>query len=335
MSHGAHGEHGENFNLESFQIRNPRAHRVPRGFLQKMKIIIVGCGFVGLQTARLFHNAGWEVIGVTHSPESAQNLASEPFRVIACDIADENAMQFHRADLLDADAAIHCASSGRGGVEEYRRVYFCGLQNVLNIWNPKRILFTSSTSVYAQSDSSHVTEKSPAEPLRETGRILREAENLALGFLQNPEVAQNAQTARSGFVARLAGIYGPGRSVLLQKFFDGSAVIEGDGSRIINQIHRDDAARALFFLIEKNAPSGIYNVCDDTPLTQLEIYRALAEHFEKPLPPRGAPNPNRKRGLTSKRVSNAKLRALGWQPTFPSFLDALKNDAELLASLSQ
>jgi len=56
----------------------------------------------------------------------------------------------------------------------------------------------------------------------------------------------------------------------------------------------------------------------------------LSDHFEKSLPPEGPINPNRKRGWTSKRVSNQKLRALGWEPRYPSFFDAIANDAELV-----
>jgi nucleoside-diphosphate-sugar epimerase len=275
-----------------------------------MKIVIAGCGFTGLETARLFHRAGWEVLGLTHSADSAATLAAEPFRVIACDIADVRALEKSGAQFPKTDAVIHCASSAHGGVSEYRRVYLDGARNILDVLQPKTFVFTSSTSVYAQTAGERVTEESPAEPARETGRILREAEDLAL--------------AHRGIVARLAGIYGPGRAVLLQKFLENRAVIEGDGLRVINQIHRDDAARALLFLVAENAPAGIYNVGDDTPLTQLEFYERLAARFGRPLPPRGPIDPNRKRGWTSKRVSNTKLRALGWRPLFPAVFDALE-----------
>lgn len=274
-----------------------------------MKVVIAGCGFVGLETAHLFHTAGWTVVGVTHSPESAEKLANEPFRVIACDIADAAALEKCHTDLANADAAVHCASSGRGGAEQYRRVYLEGSRNILAVLHPRLLVFTSSTSVYAQTSGEWITEESPAEPQRDTGKILRETEDLVLGH--------------NGIVARLAGIYGPGRSVLLQKFLENRAVIEGDGSRAINQVHRDDAARALFFLVTQSAPAGIYNVCDNTPLTQLEVHQRLATHFSRLLPPHGPIDPNRKRGWTSKRVSNARLRALGWQPLFPTMFDAL------------
>ncbi len=136
--------------------------------------------------------------------------------------------------------------------------------------------------------------------------------------------------AGGGVVARLVGLYGPGRSVLLKKFLSGEATLEAGGSRWLNQIHRDDAAAALRRLAEPDAPPGIYNVSDGTPLTQLALYQGLAERLGRPLPPEGPPDLARKRGWTSKRVSSARLRALGgWEPRFPSFFQAL--DGLLLA----
>jgi nucleoside-diphosphate-sugar epimerase len=279
------------------------------------RIVIAGCGFVGLATARGFHEAGWEVLGLTHSQASADALKNEPFPVLACDIAQAGPVQAIAARVASApDAVIHCASSSRGGADAYRSVYLEGSRNLLASLKPQRFVFTSSTSVYCQIDGSLVTEESPAEPPRETGCILRETERLVLGH--------------GGIVARLAGIYGPGRSVLLRKFFSSEAVIEEDGRRIINQIHRDDVASALRLLVERGSP-GIYNVCDDAPVTQRELYGWLAARFGMPLPPSGPINPNRKRGWSSKRVSNTKLRTLGWRPRFPSFFDAVEKDPRL------
>ncbi len=281
------------------------------------RVVIAGCGFVGLATARRLHHAGWEVLGCTHSEDSARALAAEPFAVRSADLTDLSSLTA-LADWRECDAVIHCASSGRGGADAYRSVYLQGARNLLDVLAPRRLLFTGSTSVYAQNNGEWVTEKSAAEPDRETGRILRETEELVL--------------ASGGCVARLAGIYGPGRSVLLKKFFSGEAVIEGDGERWINQVHRDDIAAALTQLTESGA-TGIFNVSDDTPMTQREIYGSLAAHFARVLPPSGPVDSNRKRGVTSKRVSNARLRALGWSAKYPSFCDAVKDDGELLTAL--
>ncbi len=278
-------------------------------------ILIAGCGFLGQAAARLFHEAGWAVSGLTHSAESAAALSGEPYPVLACDIGDGPALGALRARIGGVDAVVHCVSSGRGGPEEYLRAYLAGAQNLWQAFSPAAFLFTGSTSVYAQTDGAWVDEDSPAEPARETGRILLRTEKFVL--------------EHGGIVTRLAGLYGPGRSVFVRKFLEGRAVIEGAGDRWINQIHRDDAASAVFFLLARGAPAGIYNVCDDTPLPQGECYKWLAEHFQKPLPPHGPLDPNRKRGWTSKRVSNRKLRALGWRCSYPSFKDAMAGEKNL------
>lgn len=246
--------------------------------------------------------------------ESASKLAGRPFAVAAVDISRPIAVPsgWERPDVV-----IHCASSGRGGVEAYRAVYRDGLEHLRDAFSPGRLIFTGSTSVYSQVDGGWVTEESPAEPDRETGRVLLEAEKIALDT--------------GGIVARLAGIYGPGRSVLLKKFLEGSAVLEAGGNRWMNQIHRDDGARALMRLAQDPGAVGIYNVCDDAPTTQRDIYGWIAAFLDRPLPPEGPADLNRKRGWTSKRISNARLRAFGWCPQYPDYRAALP---ELIAARS-
>jgi len=271
------------------------------------KVIIIGCGYLGESAADLFFHAKWEVLGVCGTPESAMRLAAKPYSVQVHDITGEFAPD---EGWRGADVLVHCASSGRRGAEGYRSVYLNGLLNALAAFQPRRALFVSSTSVYAQADGAWVDERSPAEPTRETGAILRDAEGIAL--------------ATGGYVTRLSGIYGPGRSVLMGKFLAGEAIIEGgNDGRWINQIQRDDAAQAIFHLVTKRAEPGIYNVSDNTPARQRELYGWLAEFFQKPLPPVGEADHTRKRGWTSKRVSNARLTELGWSPKYPSYRDAI------------
>jgi nucleoside-diphosphate-sugar epimerase len=154
-----------------------------------------------------------------------------------------------------------------------------------------------------------VTEESSAEPVAATSRILREAEREAL--------------ASGATVVRSSGIYGPGRSVPFEKFRRGEAVIEGDGLRWMNQIHQRDLVAAVAHLIEAGAPGQVYNATDNTPVTQRDFYAWCAGFLQQPMPPTGPVDFVRKRGLTSKRVSNAKLRATGWEPIYPSFREGL------------
>lgn len=270
-------------------------------------MVIAGCGFLGEAAAFLFSESGSRVLGLCATKTTEARLSDGPFDVLAADITgplSEVSAEWKQPDLL-----VHCASSGRGGADEYRAIYRDGLANLLEIFAPQRVIFTGSTSVYAQETGEWVDEHSLTEPGRETGRILLEAEALAL--------------SAGGVVARLAGLYGPGRSLYLRKFLEGGAVLEGDGSRWTNQIHRDDAASALRALSAPTVASGVFNVCDDTPATQRTLYGWIAGFLGRPLPPEGPRDPNRKRGWTHKRVGNAKMRSLGWAPRFASYRDAL------------
>jgi len=280
------------------------------------RILIAGCGYVGQATADLFHAAGWTVEGWTRSAESAAKLSAKPYPVYAVDVADRDQV-YARAGMLDA--VIHCASSGGGGLDAYRQVYLNGARSLLDRFAGSKVIFTSSTSVYAQRDGSWVTEKSETKPARETGRILLETEQLVL--------------AQGGVVARLAGIYGPGRSELLSKFLAGSAIIDLENDRFINQVHRDDIATALFLLLDRPSPAReIYNVVDDQPILQSECYRWLAAKLNRPIPPMGRSTAAPKRGASNKRVSNARLRHLGWIPRYPTFAEAMEKSILLALS---
>jgi len=131
--------------------------------------------------------------------------------------------------------------------------------------------------------------------------------------------------ANLGIVIRLGGIYGPGRSALLKKFLTGDAVLDLGSDRFANQIHRDDATAAIQLLLQRGeSAGGVYNVVDDEPILRSECYRWLATKLSRPLPPTGRSTSKQKRGESNKRVSNAKLRAIGWVPRYPSFADGME-----------
>jgi nucleoside-diphosphate-sugar epimerase len=110
----------------------------------------------------------------------------------------------------------------------------------------------------------------------------------------------------------------------LSKFLAGTAVIDRDHDRFVNQVHRDDIASALLLLLnQSDQKAEIYNVVDDEPILQSECYRWLAQTLNRPMPPIGNSPQPRKRGESNKRVSNAKLRRLGWAPQYPTFADGI------------
>jgi nucleoside-diphosphate-sugar epimerase len=279
------------------------------------RILIAGCGYVGQATADLFHGAGWDVEGWTVSEKSAGTLSTKPYPICQVDISNRDQVAERHGTF---DAVVHCASSRGGGVESYRQIYLNGARNLLERF--EKMLFTSSTSVYAQRDGSWVTEESETRPVRETGQVLLETEKEVLG--------------REGTVVRLAGIYGPGRCALLSKFLAGTAIIDPKNDRFVNQVHRDDIASAIFLLVNgKWRKRQIYNVVDDEPISQSDCYRWLAQRLNRSLPPIRELTEQPKRGGTNKRVSNAKLRGLGWTLQYPTFADAMENS--ILNSVSE
>ena len=138
-------------------------------------------------------------------------------------------------------------------------------------------------------------------------------------------------------MARLAGIYGPGRSYLLKRYLEGAAQIDGESpeaeGRWINQVHCQDAASALAHLTGMAADPGIYNVCDETPLRQRACYEQFDRRFGLGVPDVLPPDKGRARGWSNKCVSGESLRAAGWCPRYASYFEALDNDPELLPSI--
>jgi nucleoside-diphosphate-sugar epimerase len=271
------------------------------------RILIAGCGYVGQATADLLHQRGWKVVGWTASEESARQLATKPYTVRVVDITNSAAVS---AASEKFDVVVQCASTGGGDVAKYLRIYLEGTRTLLHAFSSASLIFTSSTSVYAQRQGEIVDETSRADPAHEKGQILREAEELVL--------------SHDGIVARLGGIYGPGRSSLLRKVLAGDAVAQEESDRFINQVHRDDIASALLLLAERRSDLAgqVYNVVDDQPILAHEARRWLSAHLPQS-PPTREVVAARKRGDSNKRVSNKKLRALGWEPRYPNFALAM------------
>jgi nucleoside-diphosphate-sugar epimerase len=269
--------------------------------------LVVGCGYIGEALLRALSDESWQAIGLTLSEVSAARLRSNGLNAVAADIRDPGFAD--RLSTRSFRLVVHCASSGRGSSDSFYRLFEGGTRNLFARLRIGRLLLTSSTSVYPQVHGETVDESSPAEPERETGKILRAAETLV--------------SSRGGTVARLAGIYGPGRCVPLARLLAGDAIIEGEGERIMNSIYRDDAVNALMFLA-RSETAGIFNVVDDYPVSQLEWFTWVCQRAGKPIPPFGPRNFARKRAWTNKKVSNAKLRHLGWKPSVPSYREGIE-----------
>lgn len=268
------------------------------------RLLIVGCGYVGrVLAAHQREEEGWQVTTWTRTPESAAALAAQGFATHHGDASQADAW---RGLSRDWDAIVVCAAGTGGEVDGYRRVYLDTLRRTVEHMTPGTpLVFTSSTSVYEQNDGEWLDENAPAPGHAPTTRILREAEDACLGA--------------GGTVLRLAGIYGPGRTWALRAWDRPDFTLDGDGSRWMNMIYRDDIVSAIdHVLLTDN--TGVFNVCDDEPVQQRVFYRWLAAQTGHPEPRPGPdPDASRKRGLTSKRVSNERLQSTGWIAAYSTF----------------
>ena len=286
---------------------NPDAH----GNLTGKHLVIFGCGYIGGEMARQAAARGVRVTALTRNEGKAATLRAAGIATVVGDLAGE---AWH-SEIGAADLALNCVSSGGGGVEAYRRSYLAGMKSVL-VWAAARgsvvsLVYTSSTSVYPQDGGVRVDETSPAAGRDERTAVLVETEAL---------VRASPEAARVRTVLRLAGIYGPGRTHLLQQVRAGEA--SGTGAQHLNLIHRDDACGAIWAALGAPAALGaeVFNVADDGAATRAEVTAWLAAQLGLPAPrftgePAGgrAPVPDR-------LIANAKLKAaLGWRPQYPSY----------------
>ncbi|HTI99517.1 MAG TPA: SDR family oxidoreductase [Dongiaceae bacterium] len=277
-----------------------------------MRVLILGCGYVGLPLGAELVRLGHEVFGLRRNSAVAVELSAVGITPLTGDIT--------RPETLAAlprqyDWVVNCVSSSHGGVAEYRQVYLEGTRHLLE-WlapaPPKKFVYTSSTGVYGQDDGSLVKETSPAQPPTETGVVLRETEELLLRAV--------TESRFPAVILRVAGIYGPDRGHGFKQFLSGEAQLEGDGSRMLNMIQRDDVIGSVIAALKSGRAGEIYNAVDDEPVSQLHFFRWLAEALDKPLPPSGPVDPDRKRGVTNKKISNRKLKMeLGYQFKYPTF----------------
>jgi len=291
-----------------------------------MRVLIVGCGYVGLPLGAELVRQGHAVFGLKRSADNAELKAAgvTPLR------ADITCAETLSGVPREYDWVVNCTASGGGDAEAYRQLYLTGNRNLIE-WlrpaSPRRYVYTSSTSVYGQNDGSLVVETDPVSPATETSQVLVATENLLL--------ATAMEIKFPVVILRLAGIYGPGRGHWFKQFLRGEARLEGDGSRYLNMIHRDDAVGAIIAALQGGAPvPSVFNVVDNEPVMQRDFFAWLAGQLGQPMPPSvpADAEANRKRGVTNKRVSSQRLKKmLGYQFKYPTFRQGYTAEIERMA----
>lgn len=276
---------------------------------ERGRVVIAGCGYVGTALAERLAEAGDEVIGLRRSGGAPRSFASGgSVRFVAADLSDARSLA---RGCDGVDRAVFCAAADASTDASYRAAYIDGLRNFVGALEAARapvgrLVFTSSTSVYAQTDGAWVDEESPTDPVSFEGARMLEAERIAHA------------APFSAVVLRLGGIYGPGRTRLLDSVSRGEARLGAGAPRIVNRIHRDDCAGAAMHLLALEGPERVYLGVDSEPAELDDVLRFLARTLELPEPPREA-EPPVSRGGSSKRCRNARLLASGYAFVYPTY----------------
>lgn len=267
-----------------------------------MRVLVAGLGDVGGRAAADLAADGHDVVGVRRSDTGGP----DGVEMVQGDLSDPTLVDRLPADI---DRVLITVSSDGRDPDLYRAAYLHGPTTLLDALarrgdDIERVVFTSSSAVHGQRDGEWVDESSPTEPSSATAEVLLEAER---AITQGPYPAT---------MLRLTGIYGPGRTRLVDLVRRGDAVV-GSTPSYTNRIHAQDAAQACVLLaaLGADAPPVVIGT-DDEPADRAEVYRWLAEQLGVDGP---VVDDERAPDRGSKRCRNDLLRELGWQPACPTF----------------
>lgn len=271
---------------------------------EQTRVLVVGCGDIGSRVAVLLQQQGCLVYGLR------RNTALLPAGVlpVTADLSQAQCPAQWPQESIDYVLYIMAAQASNQAA--YQQAYVQGQRHVY-AWlaeqqqQPKRVVFVSSSSVYGQDDDSWIDEESPTVPRRWSGQILLAAEQCALN------------SGHPSTIVRLTGIYGPGRDMLLKRVAAGYHAAHSHS--FTNRIHADDAAALISRIVQADAQGeqikSIYLGVDNQPVEQAKVVAWLQEQLGASSNPDLLLQPR----SGSKRCSNARARALGWQPQYPSY----------------
>lgn len=264
-----------------------------------MNVAIIGCGYIGFEVAALWTKKGHAVTATTRSTEKLDALSkvAQKGLLFKGDSEDELIPLLANNDAIlitvAADTIDHYESAYLHTAQLFRRL-------ALEMNQPKRLIYTSSTSVYGDHQGQWVDEQTPLVATSEQAKILIEAEHI---FHSLQELQWQV------CILRLAEIYGPGRELSRRvRNLEGHA-LPGSGDQYTNMIHRDDCMHAIDYALRHHL-QGTYNLADDEHPTRKELYDRIADKFSLP---KVTWDP-RLTGLHTgnKRVSNHLIKAQGF-----------------------
>lgn len=277
-----------------------------------------GLGFSARVLAKRLRAQGWKVTGTTRTAEKQQDLTDQGF---------ENIILFDRDRPLEDPALVlrdvtHILISA-GPDAQGDAVINQHAGDIAALPNLRWLGYLSTTGVYGNHDGAWVDEDAPLSPSspRSEHRVAAERAWLEL----------HAKHAVPVHLFRLAGIYGPGRS-LLDTVKAGKAKRIDRPGQVFSRIHVEDIARVLEASIAAPNPGRIYNVCDDMAASPADVTAHACELLGVEPPPlvpfeeAGLSPMGQTFWLDNKRVSNKRLHEeLGVELRYPDYKAGLSS----------
>jgi nucleoside-diphosphate-sugar epimerase len=248
------------------------------------------------------------VIALRRDPNRAEALRAPGVTPLALDLSAPEAA----ARLPDFDAVVACQSAGGDSAENYRAAYVTANRALLEAaarCGARKLVYTGSTGVFGQRDGSLVTEATPPAPGSPTAEVLVEAERLVRG----------AAPGVPACLLRLSGLYGPGRSGVLQRVRSGAMALGPGDDAFMNWCQLDDAVAFVLAALDRGVPGAAYHGSDAAPPLRREVIGWVAQQLgvEPGRSEVAAGGPNR-------RIDSAWTRQqLGVTLRYPTFRDGL------------
>lgn len=282
-----------------------------------MNLFIFGAGYSGTAFAGAVAGDASAITGTTRDPGKLDDLGMTGVTPLLFD--GEKPNDAIRGSLAETTHLVVSIAPGSEG-DPVLRAFGGTIRTAMP--HLEWIGYLSTVGVYGDHDGRWVDEDTEPRPVSR-----RSHERLAAEIAWT-DLARDRDLPLS--ILRLSGIYGPGRNALVN-LAEGKARRLVKPGQVFNRIHVADIAGALTFLL-RIKQGGIFNVTDDEPAPPQDVVIYAAELMGVEPPPETgfeeAPLSPMARSFygENKRVSNARLEALGYRFRFPDYragLDAL------------